>query len=155
MHLDHPATNAKDSPLRLHPVARRLLLLCSTALLIMLAWGAFSGALGQFPRSHTVGQRVETTVQLVCGFLSLATVVTCFWWRQWDGPVRWAWAISLATAVALSSLVWGPPMPLTGLLFAVGTLLAALAIIWALRTTLAPMPVRHSIAPEPLNGRPG
>jgi hypothetical protein len=126
--------------LRLQPVVRRILLACITVLVIALAWGALSGGLRQLPRSHTVGQRVETAAQLSCGLLSLLTVVTCFRWRRWDSTIRSAWVISLTTAAGLSPLVWGPPMPLIGLLFALGTLLVALAIIWALRTAVAARP---------------
>jgi hypothetical protein len=123
--------------MRFRPVVRHLLLAGSTLLLIVLAWGAISGGLSQLPRSLTAGQRIETAVQLACGLLSLLTVLTCFWWRRWAPPVRSVWAISLVTAAGLSSLVWGPPLPLIGLLFALGAFLVALAIIWALRTALA------------------
>ena len=75
-------------------------------------------------------------MQLACGLLSLLVLLTCFRWRRWGAPVRTAWAISLATAVGLSSLVWGPPLPLIGLLFAAGALLVALVIIYAIRIAL-------------------
>jgi hypothetical protein len=121
----------------LRPIVRRIVLACSTVFLIALAWGALSGGLRQLPRIRTVSQRIETAVQLSCGLLSLLIVVMCFRWRRWNSAVRSGWAISVATAAGLSSFVWGPPMPLIALLFAVGTLLVALAVIWALRTALS------------------
>jgi hypothetical protein len=123
--------------LRRRPVVRCLFLTGSTLLLVRLAWEAIAGGLRQLPRSRTVGQKVETGVQLACGLLSLMTVLTCFRWRRWAPPVRTAWSISLATAAGLSSLVWGPRMPGIGLIFAAGALLVARTIIWALRTALA------------------
>jgi hypothetical protein len=119
--------------MRLEQVIRRILLACTMLLLLVLAWGALAGGLRQLPGSHTVGQRIETVVQLVCGILTLLVVLTCFGWRKWDRLVRIVWAVSLAMAAGLSSLVWGPPMPFIALLFAVGALLVAWAITWALR----------------------
>jgi hypothetical protein len=117
----------------LQPVVRRGLLACAVLFLIWLAWRALSGGFRQLPRSRTAGQKVETATQLGCGLLSLLVVLTCFWRRQWAPPVRIIWSISLATAAGLSSLVWGPPMPLIGVLFVAISLLVARAVIWALR----------------------
>lgn len=118
----------------LPPVVRHILLAIAMLLLIAVAWTALSGGIRQIPRSRTLGQRVETTVQLACGLLSLLSVLTCFRWRRWGRLVRAAWAISLMTAAGLSSLVWGPPMLIIGLVFAAAALLLALAIIWLIRT---------------------
>jgi len=119
------------------PSVRRVLLACAVLLLIAVAWMTFSGGLHQVPRSRTLGQRVETTVQLACGLLSAASVLTCFWWRRWGRSVRGAWAISLSAAAGVSSLVWGPPDLIVGLVFAAGALLLALAIIRLLRAGLS------------------
>ncbi|HTT69315.1 MAG TPA: hypothetical protein VMF70_14920 [Gemmatimonadales bacterium] len=124
-------------PSSFRPVVRRIFLVVAVLLLVVLAWGVISGAIQQIPRSRTLGQRVETAVQVAGGLLSLATVLTSFRWRSWGRPVRAAWAGSLATAAGLSSLVWGPPMVMVGLAFAAGTLLAALGIIWLLGAGLA------------------
>jgi len=104
--------------------------------LVWLAWQALSGGCRQLPRSLTVGQKVETVVQLGCGLMSLLVVLTCFWGRRWAPKIRAIWAISLATAAGLSSLVWGPQMPLVGILFVAIALLVARAVTWALRTAL-------------------
>lgn len=114
-------------------LVRRFLLVCITLFLLVLAWGAVAGGVRQFPRSITVWQQVETIVQLACGLLSLLIVFTYFWWRKWSTPIRVAWAISLVTAAGLSSLVWGPPMPLTALVLAGIALFIALVILWALQ----------------------
>jgi hypothetical protein len=102
-------------------------------LLLAMAWVALSGGLNQLPRSRTIGQRVETAVQLACGLLSLLSAVTCFYWHRLRRPIRAAWAISLTTAAGMSSVVWGPPMLTVGLALAVGALLVALTIIWLLQ----------------------
>ena len=106
-------------------------------LLLAVAWAALSGGLSQLPRSLTIGQQVETGMQLACGLLSLLSVLTCFRWRRWNRSVLVAWTISLMTAAGLSSLVWGPPMLSIGLAFGAGALLLALVIIWLLRVGLA------------------
>ena len=115
------------------PVVRRGLLSCAVLFLVWLAWQALSGALRQFHRSRTVGQKVETVIQLECGLLSLLVVLTCFWRRRWAQPIRIIWSLTLAMTTGLSALVWGPPMPLIGALFAATALLVSRAILWALR----------------------
>jgi len=112
---------------------QRTLLVCVMTFLAVLAWGALTGGVRQFAHSVTLGQQVETIVQLVCGLLSLLTVFTYFWWRKWAMQIRLAWGISLVTAAGLSSLVWGPPMLLTTLLFIFVALFVTLIIIWALQ----------------------
>lgn len=121
----------------LRPVVRRILLASATLLLLVMAWATLSSGLDQIPRSHTIGQRVETTVQLACGLLSVLSVLTAFRWRRWGPPVRVAWAIALTTAAGLSSIVWGPPMLMPGLVFAAAAPLVALGVIRLLRAGLA------------------
>jgi peptidoglycan/LPS O-acetylase OafA/YrhL len=120
----------------LSTVTRRIVLVCTVLFLIVLAWAAILGGLRQLPRSVTTGQRVETVVQLACGALSLLVVFTCFRLTRWAARVRTAWAASLVVVAGLSSLVWGPPMFLTGLVFAVTALIVALIVIHALRSAL-------------------
>jgi len=129
--------NIKEYPLTLRPVVRRGLLACTILFLLWLAWQTLSGAFRQISRSRTVGQKVETVVQLECGLLSVLVVLTSFRCRRWAPPIRTIWGISLATAAGISSLVWGPPMPLIGILFVGISLLVARAVTWALRTTLS------------------
>ena len=124
---------------RLHrrSVVRRILLAGGVLILIIVAWGTLTGGLRQMPRSGTTGQRFETAVQLACGLLSLLSTLTCFQWRRWGSRVRAAWAISLAITAGASSVVWGPPDPLVGLVFAAAALLVALAADRLLRAGLA------------------
>lgn len=100
---------------------------CVSLLILVLAWEALAGGRDQLPRAGTVGQVAETWIQLACGVLSLAVVATCFLGSRWAGPVRGAWAASLALTAGLSALVWGPPMPGMAALFAVFALLMARA----------------------------
>jgi hypothetical protein len=108
--------------------------------LLWLAWQTLSGALRQLSRSRSTGQKVETVVQLQSGLLSLMVVLTCFWQRRWAKPVHALWTIALAAAAGLSALVWGPPMPLVGVLFAGLALLVSRAVRWALHSALAEKP---------------
>jgi len=124
--------------LSLRPVVQRGFLVGAILFLVWLAWQTFSGGFRQIRRSRTVGQKVETVVQVECGLLSLLVVLTSFWQRRWARPVRTFWGISFATAAGLSSLVWGPPMPLIGVLFVAISLLMARGVILALRTPVPP-----------------
>jgi hypothetical protein len=117
-------------------VVRRSLLGCVLVLLLLFTWEALAGGFRQLPRARTLGQKIETFTQIECGLLTLLVVVTCFWQRRWSRPVRAIWGISLAAAAGLSALVWGPPMPLLGLLYAALSLLVALAVDWTLRLGL-------------------
>jgi hypothetical protein len=118
-------------------VVRRLLCVCASLLLLGLGWWTGSGGLRNLHQARNIGQQVETAVQLACGLLCFAVVVTRFRWRPLFRPVRIAWLVTLAAFVALSALVWGPPMLHIALLFAAVALLLAWAILWALGPALA------------------
>lgn len=123
--------------MNIHPVARLIILISAILLLLAVAWLALSGGISQLPRSVTIGQQVETTVQLACALLSFLSAFTCFYWKRLRRAVRVAWIISLTTAAGLSSIVWGPSMPGVGLAIAAFALLVGLAIIWLLRIAVA------------------
>lgn len=118
-------------------VMRRLL--CVVASLVLLALGGWTlmGGVRNLHQAVTVGQQVETVIQLACGLLCAAVVVTRFRWRPMHRPIRIAWALTLMTWVSLSALVWGPPMLHIALLFAIVALLLAWVILWALGPALA------------------
>jgi hypothetical protein len=122
---------------RLRRVARGFCLALATLVLLVVAWGALSGAVRQFPRSDTFGQKIETALQLACGLLSLLSVLTTFVWRPSASRILPAWAGSFAAVAGLSALVWGPPQPGVALVFAGLALLVALAILRLLRAGLA------------------
>ena len=121
----------------LRRVERGSFLALTTLVLLVVAWGALSGAVRQFPQSDTAGQKIETAVQLACGFLSLSSALTTFVWRRSASRILPAWAGSLAAAAGLSALVWGPPQPAVALGFAAAALLVALGIMRLLRAGLA------------------
>jgi hypothetical protein len=118
-------------------VGRRLLCGAAALLILALAWWTLSGGLRNLAQARSLGQQVETAIQLACGLLGIATVVTRFWWRFLSWPVRIAWVVTLAATAGLSALVWGPPFALIALLFAVVALLVAWAMIWALGPAVA------------------
>jgi len=125
--------HVKGRYMKLSLALRRIILISTILLLLVLAWVTFAGGLNQIPRSQTIGQVVETVVQIACGVLSLLIAVTCFYWQKLRRPVRFAWLISLILTAGMSSLVWGPPMLTVGLVFAALAFLVALGIIWLLR----------------------
>lgn len=120
--------------MNIRSVVRRVMLTSAILLLLAIAWIALSGAFDQVPRCRTIGQHVETAVQIACGLLSILCAVTCFFRQQWRRLVHSAWTISLATTAGMSSFVWGPPMLTVGLALAALALLVARAIIWMMRT---------------------
>ena len=128
--------NLEEDTLSQRPVVRGGLLAYTILFLLWLAWQALAGGFRQLPRSRTIGQKAETMTQIECGLLSLLVMLTCFWKRRWAQPVRTIWSISLSATAGLSSLVWGPPMPLVGALFTAAALFVARAVRWALRTAL-------------------
>lgn len=103
--------------------------------LTILGWWAIEGALNQWSHSDTFGQKLETIIQFFCGILSLLTASTLFWLQRWARLIRLTWAISIIATAVLSSLVWGPPMPLISIAFAAISLLIAFGVIWAIRKT--------------------
>ncbi len=129
-------TAIEEKSLIRHQIVRRGLLAGAILFLTWLGWQALSGGFRQLPRTRTTGQKVETAVQLECGFLSLPVILTCFWQRQWARPVRVAWSTTLVTTAGLSALVWGPPMPFIAMLFAGIALMISRSIMWALRAAL-------------------
>jgi peptidoglycan/LPS O-acetylase OafA/YrhL len=118
-------------------IGRRLLFAAASLLVLAIAWAALAGGVSNIPRSITLGQRIETAVQLVAGALSPLVVLTCFLLRRWTRPIRLAWAVTLAAAAGISALVWGPPMAGIALVFTAVVLLLTLGIAWALRAGLA------------------
>jgi hypothetical protein len=102
----------------------------------VLAWGALSGGIRQISRAGTAGQQVQTAAQIAAGVMSLLVIIAAAGRYRWRSRVYVAWAGSLILAAGLSSLVWGPPMPLIALLFSAAALLLALAVLRALRVTL-------------------
>lgn len=115
---------------------RGFFLALATLVLLVVAWGALSGAIRQFPRSDTAWQKIETAVQFACGLLSLLGALTSFVWRRSASRILPAWAGSFAVTAGLSALVWSPPQPGVALVFAAGALLVALGIMRLLRAGL-------------------
>ena len=129
-----PPDQGPELPTRPLGVLRRLLCGAAALLLLALAWWTLSGGLKNLRQARSPGQQLETAVQLACGLLGIAVVVTRFRWRRLGRPVRLAWVVTLAAFVGLSALVWGPPQPHIALLFVA----VALLISWALLRALGP-----------------
>ena len=114
------------------PILRRILSGLAVVLLLVMAWRMILGAFAQLPRVQTLGQAIETFMQLACALLSLLSAVSGFRAHRGRRPIRIAWAVSLILVAGASSLVWGPPMLLTAVAFAGAALLVASATVWVL-----------------------
>ena len=119
--------------MKLGSAVRRSVLIGTILLLLVLAWVLISGGLNQIPRSQTIGQVIETIVQIACGLLSLLIALNCFYWKKLRRSVRLVWLVSLIMTAGISSVVWGPPMLIVGVIFAALAFLVARAIIWLLQ----------------------
>ncbi len=115
--------------MNIRPIVRRFILISTMLLLLVVAYILLKGGFSQLPRSLTIGQKVETTIQIICGILCLLNVVTCFYWQKWRRPIRTAWIISLTLTAGMSSVVWGPPMLTIGAVFAAVAFFVAIGII--------------------------
>ena len=99
-----------------------------------LAWTGVSGAFHQFSHTdNTLGQQVQSAMQLAFGVLSILGPVTWFWARRWSRPVLIAWALSVALGGGLAPVVWGESSVLTGIVSGVASLLIAWEMVWLLR----------------------
>jgi hypothetical protein len=110
-------------------ITRRIILIGTILILFVLAYILLKGGYSQFPRSRTIGQKAETTIQIICGILCLLYSVTCFYWKKYRQPIRTAWIISLTSTAGMSSIVWGPPMFTIGVVFSAVAFFVAIGII--------------------------
>jgi hypothetical protein len=115
--------------MNIRPITQRIILISTMLLLLVIAWISLKGGFSQLPLSLTIGQKVETTVQIICGLLSLLNAVTCFYWQKFRRPIRNAWIISLTITAGMSSVVWGPPMLTIGAVFAALAFFVAIGMI--------------------------
>ena len=119
--------------MKLGSAVRRSVLIGTILLLLAQAWVLISGGLNQISRSQAIGQAIETIVQIACGLLSLLIVINCFYWQKLRRSIRLVWLISFIMTAGISSVVWGPPMLIVGVIFAALAFLVARAIIWLLQ----------------------
>jgi len=121
-------------------VVRRVLCYVAVVLVLGLCWWLVTGAVRNLHQSRNLWQYAESIVQLACGVLCPAVVVTRFRWRTLARPLRIAWAATLAATGGISALVWGPPQPHIAALFAAVGLLVAWVLLVALGPALAAAP---------------
>lgn len=118
------------------PVLRHILLACTALSLCWFAWQALSGGVRQLARARSWGQKIETAVQLESGLLGFLVLLTSFLRSRWAIPLQQIWSVSLVVSAGLSGIVWGPPMPHVGALFAALALLASRAMNGVLRAAI-------------------
>ena len=118
------------------PVAR-LLLAIAILLLLALAYTGIAGGIDQFDQSphsrYTIGQIVQTVLQLVFGGLSLTVIAVWFWARQWSRAVFSLFVASVALAGGLAPVVWGQSSVLIGIVSGGASALIAWGIAALLR----------------------
>ena len=112
---------------------RRACLAIVLLLLCALAWLGLSGGVHQLPRSHTIGQGLQSAAQVAYGLLSLFAMITTFWQRRWPLAMQAGWALSLTLAGGLAPVVWGGTGMTAGLLSAAASLLLAGGVTWLWR----------------------
>lgn len=122
----------------------RVFLVSAVAILLALAYTGITGGIDQLDQSshdhYTIGQIVQTVLQLVYGVLSAACIAVRFWAKRWTRPVVIAWAASLILAGALAPVVWGHSGLAIGMLSGAITLLVAWVITLLLKERRTPGP---------------
>ena len=115
----------------------RALVSLAVALFLALAYTGIAGGIDQFDQSshdqYTIGQIVQTVMQLAFGVLSVASIVVWFWARVRSRPVLIAWALSLGLAGGMAPVVWGHSSVGVGIISGVASLLVAWGIAALLR----------------------
>jgi hypothetical protein len=112
---------------------QRVVLAVALLCLLALAWNGVGGGLGQLGQTTTVGQTIQSTLQIGYGVLSLLSLGTVFLGRRWNRLVRWCWAVCISLAAGFASVVWGDTSPVTGFAAGAAALLVAGAIAGMVR----------------------
>ena len=119
------------------PTISRTLSGIAVLLLLALAYTGIAGGLDQANQSthseYSIGQIVQTALQLAFGLLSVVSIVVWFWARAWSRPVLIVWAVSVGLAGGLAPVVWGHSSAGIGILSGVASLLIAWGIAALLR----------------------
>jgi hypothetical protein len=115
------------------PVLRRVLLGSAVVLLLGLARTGIEGGITQLPGAKTVGQKLQTVLQLLYGVLALMSTATAFRGERWNRLVLVCWTIALALTAGLASVVWGGTSLLIGVVSGMAAGLIGGGIAWLLR----------------------
>ena len=112
---------------------RRVSLVIAIVLLLALAWIGLSGGIHDFPRSATMGQKIQSVAQLAYGLFAVLSVATVFWRRRWARLTGAGWVVSCSLAAGFASVVWGGTTAGLGLLSGAGGAVIAAGILWLLQ----------------------
>jgi len=106
-------------------------------LLLGLAYIGITGGIDQFDQSthsqYSIGQIIQTVLQLAFGLLSIAVIAVWFWARRWSTTVFAAFVVSLTLAGGLASVVWGGTSITIGVVSGLASLAVGWVIMWLLR----------------------
>ncbi len=109
------------------------LLIVAILLLLGLAWTGIHGGVEQISNAHTTGRMIQTVAQLADGALSVLSILTVFWARDWNRPILVSWTILLALAGGLGAYAWGGTSAGTGVVSGLAAGLVGAGVAWLLR----------------------
>ena len=113
-------------------------------LLLALAYTGIAGAISQYSESHTTGQWVQTTLQLVFGVFSLCAIIVAFRASRWRRGVNVVFVASTTLAAGLAPIVWGDQ----GLGPGYGAAAAAVLVCWLIVWLVGPHRETSRTAPR-------
>ncbi len=119
------------------PHVRRSLLFVAVLLLLGMTWLGVTGGVHQIPRSHSLGQWIQSLAQLGYGVLSPVVAATGLRARLAGRLTLGSWMLSMVVAGGLAPVVWGGTSWALGLASAGAAVLLALGIVGLLRVGLA------------------
>jgi hypothetical protein len=113
-------------------------------LLLFLAYTGIAGAIQQYSESHTTGQWVQTSLQLVFGVFSILALIVAFRASRWRRVVNVGFVVSTTLGGGLAPIVWGEQGLFAGLAAGVAAALVCWLIVWLVgppnRTTTTSAP---------------
>jgi len=111
------------------------------AFLLFIGYSGIAGGLQQVGEAATLGQRLQTAMQLVFGALAVAVVGALVMRRRWARPLLLAWAAALTIGGGVAPITWGGTGPLPALAAAVAIALLAWLTLWAVKPAMTISPV--------------
>jgi hypothetical protein len=115
------------------PVARRGAFGVAGLFMLYLAWNGLVGGVGQWHGATTLGQRVQTCVQICYGVFAVLAIATIFRGRRWARLALIGLALTATVAGGLAAVSWGSASLAMGLLTSAVALLVMAGAIWLLR----------------------
>ena len=110
------------------------------AFLLFIGYSGITGGLQQLGVTATLGQRLQTAMQLVFGALAVAVLGALVTRRRWTRLLLLAWAAALTIGGGVAPIVWGGSGLLPALAAAVAIALLAWLTLWAVKPAITISP---------------